>query len=61
MKFYLFLTFAIGGSYPHHKGCELANAYLSPALIAAHASAIFSISTLSAYSFEFALCLLMLD
>lgn len=29
MKCYLFLTFAIGGSYPHPKGCELATAYLS--------------------------------
>lgn len=29
MKCYLFLTFAIGGSYPHPKGCELATAVLS--------------------------------
>lgn len=29
MKCYLFLTFAIGGSYPHPKGCVLATAYLS--------------------------------
>ena len=29
MKCYLFLTFAIGGSYPRPKGRELATAHLS--------------------------------
>ena len=29
VKRYLFLTFAIGGSYPRPKGRELATAYLS--------------------------------
>ena len=32
MKCYLFLTFTLGGSYPHPKGCELVTAYLSSPL-----------------------------
>lgn len=60
MKCYLFLTFAIGGSYPHPKGCELATAYLSrlniAVLINSFRSACFHCITQTCMGPPFGLC-----